>query len=218
MRLVLMGPPGAGKGSLADELKETFAICHISTGEIFRQKKQDGSDLGKKIKSLIDNGNLVPDELVDAVVIEQLQKTDMGKGFILDGFPRNREQAVVLDAMLKSIHLKLDAAIDMNAESDLVLSRLTGRRVCEDCKAIYHIANHPPKKENRCDLCNGTLIQRKDDEEKTILNRLKIYQETVDPLKEYYKSRKVLFSVDGALESDVICKEIKVALDAKNKK
>lgn len=215
MRLILLGPPGAGKGTQAALLREKLNVVHISTGDIFRQKVKDGSEVGKKAKAYMDRGELVPDQVVVEMVKERLQEPDTKNGFILDGFPRTRAQAEALTDCLKSLNVTVDFVLNFDAKEEIIVERLSGRRVCKACGATYHVKNMPPKKDGICDQCGGELIQRKDDEEVTIRNRIKVYNETAEPLKAYYAEQGMLETIDASLDY----KTVDATLDAlfKNK-
>ncbi|MCA9406129.1 MAG: adenylate kinase [Candidatus Omnitrophica bacterium] len=204
MRLVLLGPPGAGKGSVAALLKKNFSVVHISTGDLLRDEIKEGSPLGKEAKSYIDNGNLVPDEVVIKLIENKIKTDDQIKnGYLFDGFPRTKNQAKGLDEILEKIGKPIEAVFYMETAADLILMRLTGRRICRDCGAVYHIHRHPPKKEGVCDQCSGTdLYQRSDDKEETIKNRLDVYLENTLPIVDYYEAKGILNKIDGGLESE----------------
>ncbi|MBU1863949.1 MAG: adenylate kinase [Candidatus Omnitrophica bacterium] len=195
MNLVLLGPPGAGKGTQATVISKKYKISHISTGEILRNRIKDGSELGKQVKSYVESGKLVPDDLVIQMVQERLQKEDCAEGFILDGFPRNENQAEVLEACLKGLNKQLDSALNFDASEHVILERLTGRRVCEKCSGNFHIKNMPPKVEGICDGCGSGLVQRKDDNEETIKKRLAVYRESAQPLLDYYEKKGILKTI-----------------------
>ena len=182
LRAVLLGPPGAGKGTQAVRLVEKYEIPHISTGDIFRKNIKEGTELGKKAQEYMNAGALVPDELVVDLVKDRLQQDDCKNGFLLDGFPRTIFQAEKLDEFLSESNQKMDIVINLKVEKEALIKRLTGRRVCKDCGASYHIVNIPPKKEGVCDICGGELIQRKDDNIETVENRINVYEEQTAPL------------------------------------
>lgn len=188
MKIIMLGPPGAGKGTQAEFLSEKYGIPQISTGAIIRGVIASGSDEGKRIKELIDKGMLLPDETVVSMVKNRLEEPDCKNGFILDGFPRTIEQAKALDKM----GVKIDHVLSIELSDDEILERLSGRRECKVCRASYHIEDHPPKKEGICDRCGGELITRDDDKPETIKNRLEVYHESTEPLKKYYEEAHLL--------------------------
>ncbi len=213
MKVVLLGPPGAGKGSLAGVLKEKYSMAHISTGDMLREEIKKGTPLGLEIKSLIATGALVSDELVTKLVEQRLtHDPDFKKGYMLDGFPRTVKQARDLDALLAKTNAPLDFALNMEADGDLILKRLTGRRVCRKCGALFHMANKPPVKAGVCDLCGGELYQRTDDNEETIKSRMQIYQTSTQPIIDYYARQHKLKKVDGNLETADIAQSLAVML------
>lgn len=198
MRLILLGPPGAGKGSQAKVLCTEFKVPHISTGDMFREAYKAGTGLGVEAHDRYwGRGNLVPDEITIGLVRERLSREDCRRGFLLDGFPRTLVQAEGLDALLKELGGGLDRVFYMKTHQDVILQRLGGRRVCGACGATFHVANVPPKREGVCDVCGGALAQRKDDSEETILNRLKVYEAQTAPLIDYYRTRGVLATVNS---------------------
>jgi adenylate kinase len=202
MRVVLLGPPGAGKGSLAGVLKEKYHLAHISTGDMLREEIKKGTPLGTEIKNLIAQGALVSDELVTKLVEQRIaHDADLKKGFMLDGFPRTVKQAQDLDAILARAKSPLDFALNMEADSALILKRLTGRRVCRKCGALFHMTNKPPLKAGVCDLCGGELYQRTDDNEATIKSRMKVYEESTQPIIDYYARQQKLKKLDGNAET-----------------
>ena len=203
MRIVLLGPPGAGKGSLAGVVKDMLQIAHISTGDMLREEMKKGSSLGQEIKGLIENGSLVSDEIVTRLVDQRLGSNDaeLAKCFMLDGFPRTVNQARDLDKILTRIGKPLDFALNMEATLEIILMRLTGRRVCKKCGALYHLRNKPPLKENICDICTGTLYQRSDDNEETIRKRMQVYMESTQPIIEFYTQSGRLKQVSGDKET-----------------
>lgn len=204
LRAVLLGPPGAGKGTQAVRLVEKYEIPHISTGDIFRKNIKEGTELGKKAQEYMNAGALVPDELVVDLVKDRLQQDDCKNGFLLDGFPRTIFQAEKLDEFLSESNLKMDIVINLKVETEALIKRLTGRRVCKDCGASYHIVNIPPKKEGVCDICGGELIQRKDDNIETVENRINVYEEQTAPLIGYYKEAGSLVDFDGEASLDEV--------------
>lgn len=204
LRAVLLGPPGAGKGTQAVRLVEKYEIPHISTGDIFRKNIKEGTELGKKAQEYMNAGALVPDELVVDLVKDRLQQDDCKNGFLLDGFPRTIFQAEKLDEFLSESNLKMDIVINLKVEKEALIKRLTGRRVCKDCGASYHIVSIPPKKEGVCDICGGELIQRKDDNIETVENRINVYEEQTAPLIGYYKEAGSLVDFDGEASLDEV--------------
>lgn len=197
-----MGPPGAGKGTQAVILAKRYNVPHISTGDIFRELIKNKSQLGLKIKKYVDTGELIPDSVVVEVVASEIKNTDFKKGFILDGFPRTLPQARMLDDTLKNLGVSIDKVFYFDTSEDIIIKRLTGRRICRNCGTNYHLVNMPPKKNGICDLCGGELYQRKDDEPETIHNRLRVYQEQTLDLISYYKNRGILETVNGDLSKD----------------
>lgn len=197
MRVILLGPPGAGKGTQAVSIAEQTGIPHISTGDMFRGALKQGTPLGREAKKYMDAGELVPDDVVVAMVRERIQKPDCAAGFLLDGFPRTIVQAEKLEETLRAAGLTIDLVLNLNCAAATVLKRLTGRRVCKSCGAIYHVLNMPPKRDGVCDACNGSLYQRDDDKEATILNRLEVYNRQTAGLIAYYRQRGLLKDIDA---------------------
>jgi adenylate kinase len=195
MRLILLGPPGAGKGTQAKMLKEKFSIPQISTGDILRQAVKDNAELGIKARSFMDVGQLVPDDVVIGLITERIKQADCETGFILDGFPRTIVQAEKLTETLNKMSLVIDTVVDLEVNADEVISRLAGRSTCSDCGGMFHDESCPPKVEGVCDVCGGALAQRRDDNKKTILKRLDVYQESTAPLKQFYKKEGSLKTV-----------------------
>ena len=200
MHILLMGPPGAGKGTQAANLVTEFTISHISTGDMFRAAIKAGTELGKQAKACIDAGNLVPDEITIGIVRERLSQDDCKKGFILDGFPRTVEQADALTEILSDLGLKLKSVLDVNVPSADLVERAVGRRICKSCGATYHIKFNPSKVEGVCDECGGELFQRPDDTEETMKNRLSVYDAQTKPLIDYYTKAGLYVEVDGRQE------------------
>ena len=208
LRIVLLGPPGAGKGTHAKILSERYGIPHISTGDILRSQIQAETPLGKKAKSFIDNGKLVPDDLVIEMVSHRLEKPDVKNGFILDGFPRTVEQAKALGKMLEEQKMPLTFVLEFDTSEEVIIFRLSGRRACPNCGTNYHTANIMPKEDGLCDKCKTPLIQRKDDKPETIKERLKVYHDQTEPLIKFYKDQKLLRVVNGNLEIAPLQKEL----------
>jgi len=208
MRLVFLGPPGAGKGTQAKVISEKFKIPHISTGDILREAVKNNSPVGRQAKGFMDKGELVPDDIVIKIVVERFRSDDTAAGFILDGFPRTKPQAVSLDKELKEIGIGIDYVIYFDTREDTIISRLTGRRVCRNCGANYHIVNIKPKKDNICDRCDKELYQRDDDKLDTVKNRIKVYKGQTADLIDYYKSKGILKTVSGDLSVEAIFEEL----------
>lgn len=213
MRIILMGPPGAGKGTQAEKLIDLYQIPHISTGDMFRKAQKDGTELGLKAKSYMDQGQLVPDEVTVGIVKERLAETDCKDGFLLDGFPRTVQQADALDTILSELEMSLDCVVNIEVDKAFLVDRLTGRRVCRACGATYHIANKAPKVEGVCDKCGGELYQRGDDTIETVSNRLDVYAAQTAPLIDYYKSKGIMSSIDGSKSMEKVLADIRAALE-----
>lgn len=209
MRIVLMGPPGAGKGTQAKKLAEAFSVPQIATGDILRAAVQQGTPLGKKAKEYMEQGLLVPDEVITGIVRERLKANDAEKGFILDGFPRTIPQAESLDKILEEMGVKLDAVINIVVPRDELIQRFTGRRVCPNCGATYHVKHNPPEQEGICDKCGGQLIVRADDDIKTVEKRIDVYERETKPLIDYYKDKELLVNIDGNRPIEEVFEEIK---------
>ena len=209
MRIILLGPPGAGKGTQAKKIADEFGICHISTGEIFRKAVSEQTPLGKKAAEYIDKGLLVPDEVVEGIVESRLGMNDCKTGFLLDGFPRTVSQAESLANYMKQKGIKLDLVLSIEVDQENLIERFTGRRTCKQCGATFHIKFSPPKNPGICDKCNGKLIVRKDDETDTVKKRLKVYETTTAPLIDYYNRYQLLATVDGARPIDEVFEDIK---------
>jgi adenylate kinase len=208
MKIVLLGAPGAGKGTQSVVLSKNYRIAHISTGDILREAVKAGTALGKKALEYMNKGALVPDEVVTGIVIERLSKDDARKGFILDGFPRTLVQAKDLDAQLLKMKSSIDMVLYFEIPEPIAIERLTGRRVCKSCGANYHTKNIPPKKEGICDKCGGPLYQRPDDTIDTVRNRLNIYEKQTQPLVDYYMKKGILRKVSGSLDVNVLFQEL----------
>lgn len=197
MKIIMLGAPGAGKGTQAKMLAEQYSIPHISTGDIFRMNIKNNTELGKKAKGYMDAGELVPDELTVDLVIDRIKDKDCMNGFILDGFPRNIPQAEALDYALNNQNEKIDYAINVDVPDANIIERMSGRRACLNCGATYHVVTIPPKKEGICDVCGSELVLRDDDQPETVKKRLDVYHEQTQPLIDYYKKQNILKSVNG---------------------
>lgn len=208
MRLILLGAPGAGKGTQAKRLVSKYAIPQVSTGDILRAALKDETSLGVEAKSYMDKGELVPDEVVIGIIKERLVQKDCLGGFILDGFPRTVNQADALQETLSGLNQSIDHILEINVGRDELVGRLTGRRICKDCGAGYHIKFNPPEKEGTCDKCNGSLYQREDDSEATIVERLRVFSAQTLPLTDYYKSKGKLTVIDGVGSEEEIFSRI----------
>ncbi len=212
MKIILMGPPGAGKGTQAEKLVELYQIPHISTGDMFRKAQKDGTELGLKAKEYMEQGQLVPDEVTVGIVRERLAEADCKDGFLLDGFPRTVQQADALDGILKDLGMVLDRVINIEVDKAFLVDRLTGRRVCRTCGATFHVVNKAPKVEGVCDKCGGELYQRNDDKIETVSNRLDVYAAQTAPLIEYYQSKGIMSSIDGSKSMEDVLADIRSAL------
>ena len=208
MKIIMLGAPGAGKGTQAKIIAEKCGIPHISTGDIFRANIKNGTELGAKAKEYMDKGLLVPDELVCDLVVDRIQQADCEKGYILDGFPRTIPQAEALEAALNAIEQKLDYAIDIDVPDENIINRMSGRRACVGCGATYHVVFNPTKVEGKCDVCGESLILRDDDKPETVKKRLDVYHTQTQPLIDFYSARKVLVEVDGTQSMDKVFEDI----------
>ena len=212
LNVILLGPPGAGKGTQADKIVEKYHIQHISTGDIFRENIKKGTELGMRAKAYMDKGELVPDELVIEIACDRLLKDDCKEGFLLDGFPRTVHQAEELDKFLSAHGSKIDKVLDIAVEKEELITRITGRRVCKACGASFHVVNIPPKKEGICDKCGGELIQRADDTVETVTNRIEVYEAQTMPLIDYYENAGNIAHIDGATGLETVFQDIVKAL------
>ncbi|WP_017174840.1 adenylate kinase [Staphylococcus hominis] len=213
MNIILMGLPGAGKGTQASEIVKKFPIPHISTGDMFRKAIKDETDLGKEAKSYMDRGELVPDEVTVGIVKERISEDDAKKGFLLDGFPRTIEQAEALNNIMSELGRNIDAVINIEVPEEELMNRLTGRRICEKCGTTYHLVFNPPKVDGVCDIDGGKLYQRKDDNPETVSNRLSVNVKQSKPILEYYDEKGVLKNIDGAKDIDEVTKDVIDILD-----
>ena len=204
MKIIMLGAPGAGKGTQAKMIAEKYQVPHVSTGDIFRANIKNGTELGMEAKKYMDQGLLVPDELTCDLVMDRIQQDDCKNGFVLDGFPRTIPQAEALDAALTKIGEKMDYAIDVDVPDENIVNRMSGRRACLDCGATYHIVSLPPKTEGKCDHCGSDLVLREDDKPETVQKRLTVYHDQTQPLIDYYKNQGILKSVDGTQPMEAV--------------
>ena len=213
MIIILLGPPGAGKGTQAAKISEYLSIPHIATGDIFRDAIKQGTELGRRAKEYLEKGELVPDEIVNAIVRERISMDDCRNGFILDGYPRTLNQARALDDMLDDMGKSIDVVLNLIVPEDEIVRRLSYRRICRRCGAVYHLINNPPRVDGICDKCGGELYQREDDREDVIRNRLRVYHERTEPIVKYYKDRGLLVDINGSGSIDEVWSRIKSVLD-----
>ncbi|TLG77523.1 adenylate kinase [Culicoidibacter larvae] len=217
MNIIIMGPPGAGKGTQSAKIIEEYKIPHISTGDMFRAAMKDKTPMGIEAQKYVDQGELVPDSVTNEIVRERLAQYDCENGFLLDGFPRNPDQAAALDVMLAEKGRKIDVVLNIDVPTDLLTERLTGRRVCRNCGATYHIVYNPPKVDGVCDVCGGELYQRSDDTEEKITTRLSLYFAETKPVIDYYQKNGILRTVDGTLGMEHVYEAIQSILGGGNK-
>lgn len=213
MNIILMGLPGAGKGTQASEIVKKFPIPHISTGDMFRKAIKDETNLGKEAKSYMDRGELVPDEVTVGIVKERISEDDAKKGFLLDGFPRTIEQAEALNSIMSELDREIDAAINIEVPEEELMNRLTGRRICEKCGTTYHLVFNPPKVDGICDIDGGKLYQREDDNPETVSNRLSVNVKQSKPILEYYNEKGVLKNIDGSKDIEEVTNDVIDILD-----
>ena len=213
MNIILMGLPGAGKGTQASEIVKKFPIPHISTGDMFRKAIKDETDLGKEAKSYMDRGELVPDEVTVGIVKERISEDDAKKGFLLDGFPRTIDQAESLNQIMSELDREIDAVINIEVPEEELMNRLTGRRICEKCGTTYHLVFNPPKVDGICDIDGGKLYQREDDNPETVSNRLSVNVKQSKPILEYYNNKGVLKNIDGSEDIDEVTNDVIDILD-----
>ncbi len=214
MKIIMLGAPGAGKGTQAKLIADKYSIPHISTGDIFRANIKEGTELGKKAKEYMDKGALVPDELTCDLVMDRISQGDCKNGFVLDGFPRTIPQAEALSSALEKEGKSMDFAIDIEVPDENIINRMGGRRACKGCGATYHIVNIPPKKEGICDRCGEALVLRDDDKPETVKNRLTVYHDQTQPLIDYYNKKNILHEVDGTMEMNDVFGAITAILGA----
>ena len=208
MKIIMLGAPGAGKGTQAKKIAEKYSIPHISTGDIFRANIKNGTELGMKAKTFMDQGLLVPDELVVDLVVDRVQQEDCANGYVLDGFPRTIPQAEALDNALSALGQKMDYAINVEVPDENIVNRMGGRRACVGCGATYHLVYAPTKVENVCDNCQGELILREDDKPETVQKRLNVYHEQTQPLIDYYTGKEIMVEVDGTIDINDVFQSI----------
>lgn len=214
MKIIMLGAPGAGKGTQAKKIADKYSVPHISTGDIFRANIKEGTELGKKAKTYMDQGLLVPDDLVVDLVVDRVQQDDCTNGYVLDGFPRTIPQAESLDAALEKLGEKIDYAINVEVPDENIVKRMSGRRACLGCGATYHLVHIPPKTEGICDTCGKELVLRDDDKPETVTKRLNVYHEQTQPLIDYYTSKDVLAEVDGTKDMEEVFQDIVKVLGA----
>jgi len=214
MKIIMLGAPGAGKGTQAKMIAEKYGIPHVSTGDIFRANIKNGTELGMEAKKYMDQGLLVPDELTVKILLDRVAQADCEKGYVLDGFPRTIPQAEVLDKALTELGDAIDYAINVDVPDENIVKRMSGRRACVTCGATYHIEHVPPKTEGICDKCGAELILRDDDKPETVLNRLKVYHDQTQPLIDFYSAKGVLKSVDGTVDMQDVFSAIIAILEA----
>ncbi len=212
VRLCFLGPPGAGKGTQAEMVSAHFHIPHISTGDMLREAVREQTELGKRAQAIMERGELVPDDVVTGIVRERLERADCRPGFVLDGFPRTVVQANALQGILEDLHQPLERVLNLIVPDDIIVLRSTGRRVCRQCGANYHLVFNPPAVPDRCDLCGGELYQRDDDREATVRRRLAVYAEQTAPLVDYYRARGLLRDVDGNAAVDTVFTRVLAAI------
>lgn len=214
MLIILLGPPGAGKGTQAEKIVQKYDLAYISTGDILRKAVKNETTLGRKAREFMDKGLLVPDNLVVEIVRERLMEPDCSKGALLDGFPRTVDQAAFLDQVLPDIDMSVDSVMLIKVEEKELVERLTGRRVCCDCNANFHVKYRPPRVRNVCDSCGGDLYQRDDDTLSTVTERLDVYKKQTEPLIDFYREKSLLYEIDGSKDMEGVFEQITAVLDA----
>ncbi|HON87261.1 MAG: adenylate kinase [Firmicutes bacterium] len=212
MRLLFLGPPGAGKGTQAKMIAEKFGLLHIAPGDIFRQEVKEGTELGRLVEGIMARGQLVPDDITVRIIEKRLNSPEAQKGFVLDGFPRNLAQAEALKSILEEKGQHLDLVIDLLVPQEELLDRSRTRRVCSKCGRSYNLKLNPPKVEGKCNVCGGDLVTRQDDKEDTVRERFRVYHEETEPLREYYMKSGILVSIDGCGEVECVCKRVIASL------
>lgn len=208
MKIIMLGAPGAGKGTQAIQIADKYGIPHVSTGDLFRSNISQNTELGKEAKGYMDAGKLVPDELTVRMLLDRVAKDDCKNGYVLDGFPRNIKQAEVLETEVAKLNDKIDFAIDIEVPDENIVKRMSGRRACLKCGNTYHIEHVPPKKEGICDNCGSELVLRADDAPETVLNRLKVYHEQTQPLIDFYNERNILVTIDGTQDMNKVFADV----------
>ncbi|MDD2621298.1 MAG: adenylate kinase [Syntrophomonadaceae bacterium] len=214
MNIILMGPPGAGKGTQAELIKAIYPIPHISTGDMFRDAVSNGTELGKEAQKYMEAGKLVPDKVTIGIVEERLAQSDCAKGFLLDGFPRTTVQADALNQALLKLNKKVEVALNIAAPNEILIERLSGRVSCKECKKVYNLSYNPPAKTGVCDICAGEIIQRSDDRGETVAKRLEVYNEQTAPLLDYYSKKSVLHNLNGNRDSRVVFEDVVKILES----
>lgn len=214
MNLILVGPPGAGKGTQAEAIVKEYQVPHIATGDMFREAVAQGTELGKKAREYMNAGKLVPDEVTIGIVRERLSQSDCDRGFLLDGFPRTQAQAQALDEILAKLGKRVEVVLDIEVPNEVLVRRLTGRQTCKGCNAVYHVEFTPPKEKGICDRCGKELSQRDDDQEATAINRLQVYVEETKPVLDYYAKKDVLKHIDGNQSPEGVERRIKMVLES----
>lgn len=214
MNIILVGPPGAGKGTQAESIIETFKIPHVATGDMFREAVSQGTELGKRAKEYMNAGKLVPDEVTIGIVKERLSQPDCDRGFLLDGFPRTTVQAEALDGIMESLGKKIEVVLNIAVPDEIIVGRIVGRRSCKKCNTVYHTKFNPPKVEGICDKCGEPLFQRADDQEDTAIKRLKVYAEQTNPVLDFYATKGVVKNIDGNRARAVVWEDVKKALES----
>jgi len=212
--LIFLGPPGSGKGTQSEFICKDFRIVQLSTGDLLRYHRKNGTELGKKAQEFMDKGELVPDDLIIEIIRNELKKKEYSNGFLLDGFPRTITQAEALDKLLAELNLHLDAVLVLNVPTEELITRLTARRTCPICGKTYHLIYNPPKVDGKCDLDGGELYQRSDDNEETVRNRLEVYEKQTKPLIDYYQSKGLAYFIDGIGKIEDIYSRLKAILDS----
>lgn len=214
MNLLIMGAPGAGKGSMSTRIVNKYNVVHVSTGDMLRAAIKEGTPVGKKAQEYMNNGALVPDEVIHDIIVERLSKDDIKQGFLFDGYPRTYAQALDLEKILDELNLKIDKVIDLAIADEVIANRITGRRVCKDCGEIYHITNKPSKKEGICDVCGGELFTRKDDTLESLMIRLSEYHKNTEPVIDFYKQKGLVVTINSEQAREEVFADIEKALEA----